>query len=409
MKYLKQLAAGALISAALASSVFASTLVINSDQSDPAPKKAWNDLIARFEKANPDIKIKYNLYDHEAYKTAVRNWLVTAPPDVLFWYSGNRMDTFVKRGLIDNISDLWKSPQMRADFKTAMHAITMNGKQYGMPYSYYQWGIYYRKDIFKKYNLQVPKTWKELLKDCAALKSHGITPFAIGTKYLWPAAGWFDYIDLRVNGYAFHMKLMHGKIPYTDPRVKKVFSYWKQLVKPGYFLANHPSYSWQEAQPFLYNGKAAMYLIGNFITPNFTGKIKSEMGFFPFPQINPKIPDAEEAPIEALVIPAKAKNKADARKFLKFVAKASSQQYINKLLEQIPTNNKAAVKNDPFLKEGVKMLNNATATSQFYDRDTPPAMAKEGMKGFQEFMVHPDRINQILQHLERVRQRVFRK
>ncbi len=29
--------------------------------------------------------------------------------------------------------------------------------------------------------------------------------------------------------------------------------------------------------------------------------------------------------------------------------------------------------------------------AQFYDRDTDPAMAKEGMKGF-EFMVHPDRI-----------------
>jgi multiple sugar transport system substrate-binding protein len=54
------------------------------------------------------------------------------------------------------------------------------------------------------------------------------------------------------------------------------------------------------------------------------------------------------------------------------------------------------------------MLNAAAGTAQFYDRDTDPAMAKAGMKGFQEFMVHPDRLDKILEQLEKVRQRVFK-
>ncbi|MEH0688484.1 extracellular solute-binding protein [Vibrio cholerae] len=408
MKYVKHLAATAILGATLSTSAWAGTLVINSDASDPAPKEAWAEIIKRFEQEYPDVTVKYNLYDHEAYKTTIRNWLVTSPPDVVFWYAGNRMKTFVDRGLFEDVSDIWTDNNMKQDFTAAAPAMTVNGKQYGVPYTYYQWGIYYRKDIFEQYGIAEPKTWDDLLKASATLKENDVTPFTIGTKYLWTAAGWFDYINLRTNGLDFHIQLMDGKVPYTDERVKKTFANWAQLVEPGYFLENHASYSWQEAQPFLYNGQAAMYLMGNFITPNFPKELDGKMGFFQFPVIDPSVPMAEDAPMDTIHIPSKAKNKEDARKFLQFVARAENQQLINEMLLQIPTNNKAKAKSDPFLDKGVEMLANAEGTAQFYDRDTDPAMAKEGMKGFQEFMVHPDRIDDILQKLDKVSKRTFK-
>ena len=408
MKYVKHLAATAVLGATLSTSAWAGTLVINSDASDPAPKKAWGEIVERFEKENPDITVKYNLYDHEAYKTTIRNWLVTSPPDVVFWYAGNRMKTFVDRGLFEDVSDLWQSQGMYDDFASAKPAMTIKDKQYGVPYTYYQWGIYYRKDIFQQFGIAEPKTWDDLLKASATLKENGVTPFTIGTKYLWTAAGWFDYINMRTNGLDFHIQLMDGKVPYSDERVKKTFANWSQLVEPGYFLDNHASYSWQEAQPFLYNGQAAMYLMGNFLTANFPEDVKDKMGFFQFPIIDPNVPKAEDAPMDTIHIPSKAKNKEDARKFLAFVARAENQQLINEMMLQIPTNNKAKVKDDPFLNKGVEMLNTASGTAQFYDRDTDPAMAKEGMKGFQEFMVHPERIDKILKKLDKVSKRTFK-
>ncbi|GEA61713.1 ABC transporter substrate-binding protein [Vibrio comitans] len=408
MKYVKLLSASIALSAMLGTSVHARTLVINSDASDPAPKEAWAEIVDRFEKANPEIEVKYNLYDHESYKTTIRNWLVTSPPDVVFWYAGNRMKTFVDRGLFEDVSDIWKDNNMVQDFASAAPAMTVDGKQYGVPYTYYQWGIYYRKDIFDKHGIAEPKTWDELKAASAKLKENDVTPFTIGTKYLWTAAGWFDYLNLRTNGLDFHIQLMDGKVPYTDDRVKKTFENWAELVEPGYFLKNHASYSWQEAQPFLYNGQAAMYLMGNFITPNFPEELDGKMGFFQFPVIDPAVGMAEDAPMDTLHIPSKAKNKDDARLFLEFVAQAENQQLINELLLQIPTNSKAKAKSDPFLDKGVAMLAASDGTAQFYDRDTDPAMAKEGMKGFQEFMVHPDRIEKILERLEKTRARTFK-
>ncbi|NOJ03809.1 carbohydrate ABC transporter substrate-binding protein [Vibrio splendidus] len=408
MKYVKHIAASAVLAASMSATSFADTLVINSDASDPAPKEAWGEIINRFEKENPDITVKYNLYDHESYKTTIRNWLVTSPPDVVFWYAGNRMKAFVDRGLFEDVSDIWADNNMQQDFASAAPAMTVNGKQFGVPYTYYQWGIYYRKDIFEQYGIAEPKTWDDLKSASATLKENGVAPFAIGTKYLWTAAGWFDYINMRTNGLDFHIQLMEGKVPYSDERVKKTFANWAELVEPGYYLENHASYSWQEAQPFLYNGKAAMYLMGNFITPNFPAELDGKMDFFQFPVIDPSVPMSEDAPMDTLHIPSKAKNKEDARKFLEFVARAENQQLINEMLLQIPTNNKAKAKSDPFLDKGVAMLASTDGTAQFYDRDTDPAMAKEGMKGFQEFMVHPDRIEKILKKLDKVSKRAFK-
>ncbi|MEL0608679.1 extracellular solute-binding protein [Vibrio atlanticus] len=408
MKYVKHIAATAVLAASVSATSFAGTLVINSDASDPAPKEAWGEIINRFEKENPDITVKYNLYDHESYKTTIRNWLVTSPPDVVFWYAGNRMKAFVDRGLFEDVSDIWTDNNMQQDFAAAAPAMTVKGKQYGVPYTYYQWGIYYRKDIFEQYGIGEPKTWDDLKSASATLKENGVAPFAIGTKYLWTAAGWFDYINMRTNGLDFHIQLMEGKVSYSDERVKKTFANWAELVEPGYYLENHASYSWQEAQPFLYNGKAAMYLMGNFITPNFPEELDGKMDFFQFPVIDSSVPMSEDAPMDTLHIPSKAKNKEDARKFLEFVARAENQQLINEMLLQIPTNNKAKAKSDPFLDKGVAMLGSTEGTAQFYDRDTDPAMAKEGMKGFQEFMVHPDRIEKILKKLDKVSKRTFK-
>ncbi|KAA3515682.1 extracellular solute-binding protein [Agrobacterium rosae] len=401
---------GLALSAALFSSAFAGEITINSDHSDPVPKKAMEELIADFQKANPDVTVKWNNFDHEGYKSAIRNFLTADAPDVVAWYAGNRMEPFVKAGLFEDVTDVWTANGLEDQLKSASPSMTIDGKKWGVPYTYYQWGIYYRKDIFQSQSITPPKTWDELLAASKKLKEAGITPFTIGTKAQWPAAGWFDYLDLRVNGYDFHMQLTSGKVPYTDPRVKAVFEKWAELVKPGYFIENHAAIDWQDAVPQLVQGKAAMYLMGNFAGATFkNGGLKEEqIGFLPFPEITAGIPVAEEAPTDTFHIPKGAKNKDDAKKFLAYIASPEVQSKMNATLGQLPVNNKAQKPTDPFLEAGFDMLSKATAIAQFYDRDAQAEMAKAGMEGFQEFMVKPDKIDAILARLEKIRARVYK-
>ncbi len=109
MKIVKGLFGLGFAAALSVSTALAGELVINSDQSDPAPKKAMEELIAYFQAKHPDIKVKWNNFDHEGYKSAIRNFLTADPPDVAAWYAGNRMAPFVKAGLFDPVDDVWEA------------------------------------------------------------------------------------------------------------------------------------------------------------------------------------------------------------------------------------------------------------------------------------------------------------
>ena len=106
-----------------------------------------------------------------------------------------------------DVSDLWEwSLRLRNALASTKGAMTIDGKQWGVPYTYYQWGVYYRKDIFDELGLSEPTTWDEELANCQTLlDKSGVKCYTIGTKFLWTAGGWFDYINSRTNGYDFHM------------------------------------------------------------------------------------------------------------------------------------------------------------------------------------------------------------
>ncbi len=126
-------------------------------------------------------------------------------------------------------------------------------------------------------------TWEQFLEDCKKLKAAGIAPIAVPAKDSWTLAAWFDYLDLRINGYAFHEKLMEGSIAYTDPRVRKVYATWKTLIDDKYFVDNALSYDVDSVSPLLVNGKAAMMLMGTFFSAGLPAATRDQMSYFRFP------------------------------------------------------------------------------------------------------------------------------
>ena len=397
--------------ALMASTAFAGTLVINTDTSDPAPKAAFEELIKDIEAENSDITVKWNLFDHEGYKTSIRNFLTADAPDLANWYAGNRMLPYVNAGLFEPVDDVWASAGLNDTLSSSAASMTIDGKKWGVPYTYYNWGVYYRKDIFENLGIDIPKTWDEFKAAGATLNSNGVKPITIGSKYLWTAGGVFDYLNMRTNGYDFHMSLTKGDIAWTDDRVRATFANWKELLDAEFFIDNHAALSWQEALAPMVQGDAAMYVMGNFAVAPLreAGLTDDQLGFFQFPLIDPSIDMAEEAPTDTIHIPSNAKNKVDAKKFLAFLGRADVQTKINAKLGQLPINKNSTVSDDKFLQAGMSMLSSTTGgIAQFFDRDAPAEMAQAGMEGFQEFMVKPDRLDAILTRLEKTRARVYK-
>lgn len=395
-----------------ASADMSGNLRIVSDMSNPAPRAVMEGLVAEFGALHPDLTIELDVIDREAWKTQIRNVLSASPPDVINWYAANRMRPYVEAGLFADVSDLWDEPEMEA-LASTKGAMTIDGAQWGVPYTYYQWGVYYRSDIFADLGLEEPTTWEEELANCQVLLDNGVKCYTIGTKFLWTAGGWFDYINSRTNGYDFHAELARGEVPWTDDRVRATFANWQQLIDMGAFIDDHQTYSWQEALPFILNGEAAAYLMGNFAVAAMRegGLTDDQLDFYQFPVINPDVDYAEDAPTDTFHIASGAQNVEAAKEFLRFVTSADVQTRINASdgLGQLPVNANASVDDDKFLQQGFEMLSNNAqgGIMQFFDRDFDAEMASVGMEGLQEFMVFPANLEDILANLEATRQRIY--
>ena len=405
----------ALTGTALAQDALTGDLVIFSDMSNPAPRAVMEGMTQRFGEMHPDLNIELTVIDREAYKTQIRNFLTANAPDVANWYAANRMRPYVEAGLFEDVSDLWSEPEF-ADLESTKGAMTLDGAQWGVPYTYYQWGVYYREDIFAENGLTAPTTWEEELANCQTLIDAGIKCYTIGTKFLWTAGGWFDYLNMRTNGYDFHAALTNGEESWTSDEVRQTFANWRELIDMGAFVDNHQTYSWQEALPFMVNGEAAAYLMGNFAVAPMreAGLTDEQIGFYQFPAINPDVELAEDAPTDTFHIPSGASNKEAARAFLRFVVSAENQTLINMPedeggLGQLPINASSSVADDEFLNAGFDMLSNNSpgGVAQFFDRDAPAEMAAVAMEGFQEFMVFPDNLEDVLQRLEQARESIY--
>ncbi len=379
-------------------------LVLNGHQ-----RNAYFELVQRFERHYPSIKVNIQAIEQESYKKYIELWLKSDDrSDVMFWFGGERLNEFVRQGLIQPIDDLWVRYQWSDHItKAGQSAAQVKGRHYGLPIHYYNWGIYYNKKLFAKYDLVEPQTWDQFLALCEKLKTHGVTPLTLGSKDDWPVAGWFDYLNLRLNGLDFHKSLMNGEVSYFEPRVREVFEHLGKLVKSDYFLKLHEDKAWKAALPYLYREMSAMVLMGNFWTSQIPEPLKQDFSLFRFPQLSETMPYYEEAPTDLLIIPSNAKNKKDAAVFLNFMSSEAVQYELNDALGMLAPQKSSRYQEDHFLGIGADILRASKGLSQYYDRDNPTPIATEGMKQIKRYMLDPSELEDVLAELERLRHLSF--
>jgi multiple sugar transport system substrate-binding protein len=173
----------------------AGTLAVSIAYKGAVQRAVWQSTLDEFKKANPDVDVKVSFVEEEAYKVQLPGWLSTQAPDIINWHNGERMAFYASRGLLEDLSADWKKNNWDATYASTKEASSWQGKQYSAPTVYYSWGMFYRKDLFKKAGIAAePKTWDEFLDACKKLKAAGIAPVAVGGRDAWTLAGWFDYL-----------------------------------------------------------------------------------------------------------------------------------------------------------------------------------------------------------------------
>jgi multiple sugar transport system substrate-binding protein len=134
------------------------------------------DNIAKFEAANPDIRVKLQDYPWNQYHdTMVLRLKGRTRTDVM--YNGEDwLPEFAAAGWVASLEDFFPEVKKYKE-KTAPYALadmTYKGKLYGLSYYADIITFQYNKVILKNNGLSVPKDWDQVLQECLKLKQGGM-------------------------------------------------------------------------------------------------------------------------------------------------------------------------------------------------------------------------------------------
>jgi multiple sugar transport system substrate-binding protein len=353
------------------------------------------------------VKVSANYVDHNTFQESINTYLQGSPDDVFAWFAGYRMQQFAEDGLLTDISDLWPIDGMGDAFKEA--STSSDGKQYLVPYDYYPWAVFYTKSLFDKNNWQPPTNYDDMVSLADEMKGKGIAPFAFGDKDGWPAMGTFDILNMRINGFDFHMSLLGGDEAWDSNEVKKVFETWRNLLP--YHQEDPLGRTWQETATSLAKGEAGMMMFGTFIGDAIPDAI-DDLDFFIYPQIDPSIPaDSLDAPIDGFALASAGQNQDAGKEFLKFLGTAEAQDAANAAADapMIAANENASQDSYSALQlKSAEVVGAAGHIAQFLDRDTDTDFASTVMiPSIQDFLKNPDDIDGLTKSIQEQKVSIF--
>jgi multiple sugar transport system substrate-binding protein len=366
-----------------------SAVSIGSNYSDPVPKKAFAALVAGFKKANSGDTATVNTVDHNDFQDNINNYLQGSPQDVFTWFAGFRMRFYAKKGLVAPLDDVWGKVGSNFSSAFAKASTGDDGKKYFVPLYNYPWAFFYSKSLWQKNGYQVPTTSDDLKALCTQMKKDGVNPIGFADKDQWPACGTFDYLNMRINGYDFHISLMAHQKSWASTEVRNVFDAWKELL-PFHDTDGALGRTWQDSAILLKQKKNGMYLLGSFLAQQFTGAALADLDFFAFPEFDSANgQDAVEAPIDGLMLSKKGGDNSVAKAFVEYAASPAAE---NLYLATDPSDVGAAkgvstANYNAIQKKSAELIGSAKQISQFLDRDSLPAFASNVMEpALQDFI-----------------------
>jgi multiple sugar transport system substrate-binding protein len=321
---------------------------------DPAELEVWNQIVADFQAANPDITVKVDVSDWESYWTKLKTLLAAKTPPDMFAIDAPLYLDYQSKGVLLNLQPyLDKNPGMLDGLypQTLLAYKTPDG-YFGLPRDFQTIVLFSNKDMFDKAGLAYPNadwTWDDLR--AAAKKLTLIDAGGKTTQYgfsfdMWDMEpGWsealWSYGGDILN--ADHTKTLIG-----DPAARTA---WQLLYDMTFVDKSVPdsTASGQYGGDTFLAGVSAMTPLGHWVVPGYAD---AKLNFDAAPM--PKGPAGRVTSVNSagFVIAKGSKHPVQAFEFLKFVLSQDGQTRLAELGFACPVL-KAIAESPTFLQQKI--------------------------------------------------------
>ena len=237
-------------------------IATESDANRPAYEKA----IAEFETAHPDIKIEWEAFENESYKTKIQVAMNDPDtlPDIFFTWSGAFLGDFVEAGNVMRLDDAYK-PFANELPEVMLSNSTYNGGHYAVPLTYNIVTLFANMDLLAEAGWdRVPETYEDLIACCDALVAKGIVPFGCAGKEGWCVTEYVEPMIEKTIGYEKLNKIFTGAESWNDPAIADAVNKFQEMINKGYFDPNGAALGNDEVKANFIKGKTAFYQNGSW-------------------------------------------------------------------------------------------------------------------------------------------------
>ncbi|MDR5751513.1 MULTISPECIES: sugar ABC transporter substrate-binding protein [unclassified Caballeronia] len=287
-------------------------------------------LSPAFEKANPDIQLKWVILEENVLRQRATTDITTNSGQFDVMTIGTyEAPLWGKRGWLTPISGLPASYDLEDVVKSARDGLSYNGQLYALPFYVESSMTYYRKDLFQAAGLKMPDqpTYDQIKQFADKLtdKSKGQYGICLRGK-----AGWGEnmaFVSTVVNTYGGRWFDENWKAQLDTPEWQKAVGFYADLLKsdgpPG-----ASSNGFNENLTLMSSGKCAMWIDATVAAGMLYNKAQSQVadkiGFAAAPvAVTPK--GSHWLWSWSLAIPKTSKSQDAAKKF---IAWATSKEYI---------------------------------------------------------------------------------
>ncbi|WP_433043374.1 ABC transporter substrate-binding protein [Dactylosporangium sp. CS-033363] len=296
---------------------------------------AWTEAIKQFEASHPGVKVTFEEKGFEQIRQNASMILNSNDaPDVMEYNKGNASAGLLsKQGLLTDISAEadkrgWSkalSPGLATTAKYDPRGVMGSGKWYGVPnYAEYVMA-YYNKDLFAKYNVQVPTTLEQLETAMQTFRSNGITPISLGGAE-YPAQQILYSLALSKadRGWVDDYQLYKNKVDFHGPQWTYAANTFSDWVAKGWIDKNSAGIKAEDMGQAWEQQKSPIMISGSWWYGRMVKEASFQWGTFLFP--GSKLYPGSSGNL--WVVPAKAKNKQLAYDFIDITMKPEIQNLL---------------------------------------------------------------------------------
>jgi len=207
----------------------------SSTSSGPVTLTLWDwvpgaaNSVALWNKTHPNIQVKLENVgagptEYNKLYTAIK---ANNEPDMA-QVEFQLLPTFETTGSLVDISQYGANDVKSGFVPWTWSQVSLGSAVYSIPEDSGPMALYYRADIFQKYNIPVPTTWAQYADDAAKL--HAADPKVYITDFPPKQPGWFTGLVWQAGGEYFSTSGQSWKVSVNNPQAQQVAAYWQDLL-----------------------------------------------------------------------------------------------------------------------------------------------------------------------------------